>query len=202
MERQSADIRDILAFQAGDEQAFQRLFARYQKPICNYLFRFLGNFSIAEELTQEVFVRVCRSAQTYSPQAAFRNWIYRIATNVAKNEVRKREYSTRKASLEFSSSHGDGRTEEKYSDPGAETPEYIIVAKHLEREIQDILNRLPGKQKTALLLCRHHGFSYREIAEIMDLRQGAVKSLIHRATETLRRDLKPYIDPDPCKTEI
>ena len=194
MGKQEEDIRDILAFQAGDDQAFQRLFERYRRPIMNYLYRFFWNRAIAEELTQEVFLRVCKAAERYEPRTAFRNWIYQIAANVARNEVRKHEYAVKKQPLAGPVNPEEHRPEEIHRDPCADTPEKLVSAQRLEEEIQRVLVRLPDKQRTALLLCRHHGFSYREIAEIMQLRQGAVKSLIHRATETLRKRLRPHLE--------
>lgn len=197
MGRQEEDIRDMLAFQAGDDQAFQRLFERYRQPIVNYLYRFFWNRAVAEELAQEVFLRVCRGAKRYEPRTAFRNWIYQIATNVARNEVRKREYSVKKEPLSGPVNRQENQREEIHPDPRADTPERMARAQQLEEEIQRALIGLPDKQRTALLLCRQHGFAYREIAEIMRLRQGAVKSLIHRATETLRRRLSHHLDREP-----
>ncbi len=197
MDRLSEDIQDMLAFQAGDEQAFQRLFERYKGPIRNYLYRFMGNLPVAEELTQEVFINVCRAAKTYEARTAFRYWIYRIATNVARNEVRRREYSVRKVPFGLPGSKENGHMMEKYPEPGGDSPEKNLQAKRLEGAIQEVMERLSEKQKTALLLCRQNGFSYREIGKIMNLRQGAVKSLIHRGTEVLRNALAPYLEPGP-----
>ncbi len=190
MGRQEDDIRDMLAFQAGDEQAFHRIFEHYRRPILNYLYRFFWNRAIAEELTQEVFLRICRAAKTYEPRTAFRNWLYQIATNVARNEARKHEYSIRKEPLAGPSPLGEnGWREGLHADHRADTPEREALARQLEEKIQGVLLRLPEKQRTAMLLCRHHGFAYKEIAQVMQLRPGAVKSLIHRATETMRKHL-------------
>ena len=190
------DIQAMLAFQGGDEKGFEVLYERYSRPILNYLYRFTWDRSVAEELTQEVFLRVCRAARTYEPRTAFRSWLYQIATNVGRNEVRKPAYSVRQDSLDSNSrmrTEGPGPTQ---PDPASECPEEMAIARRLEQDIQRILMRLPERQRAALILCRHHGFSYQEIAAIMGLREGAVKSLIHRATETLRKGLGAYLDSD------
>ena len=196
------DIQAMLAFQRGDEKGFQVLYERYSRPILNYLYRFTWNRSVAEELTQEVFLRVCRAARTYEPRNSFRSWLYQIATNVGRNEVRRPVYSVRQDSLESSfRMPGTDRPAETQRDPASDGPEDMAAARRLEQDIQGILMRLPERQRSALLLCRHHGFSYHETAAIMGLREGAVKSLIHRATETLRKGLSAYLDSDSDEGE-
>jgi RNA polymerase sigma-70 factor (ECF subfamily) len=187
------DTQDMLAFQRGDEQGFRGLFQRYSGPLVHYLVRFTGNRAVAEELMQETFLRVCRAARTYEPRTAFRTWLYQIATNVARNEVRKREYSVRKeplgpaVSTRQTSSAGSPNHRDGWS------PEGLAGARQIESVVQQALTHMPERQRAALLLSRHHGFSYREIAQAMGLRVGAVKSLIHRATETLRKHVDPHV---------
>ena len=188
------DIEDMLAFQQGNEEGFHRLFQRYSKPIINYLYRFTWDRSVAEDLTQEVFLRICRAAKTYEPKTSFRTWLYTIATNVARNEFRRQEHTVRHESLSAPLYEDRMIHQEDRMDPTAETPEGMAIGRQLEEHIQRALSMLPERQRTALLLCRHHTFSYQEVADIMNLRVGAVKSLIHRATETLRRELAPYLD--------
>jgi RNA polymerase sigma-70 factor (ECF subfamily) len=193
------DIQDMLSFQRGDEQGFRRLFLRYSGPVSHYLFRFTGNHAQAEELMQETFLRVCRAACTYEPRTTFRTWLYQIATNVGRNEVRRREYSVRKEPLGDLASEcwdpcGGGR-----NNPDGGCPEGMAEARETEQIIQGALGRMPEKQRAALLLSRHHGLSYREISHVMGLREGAVKSLIHRATETLHKHLTPYLRAFPAR---
>jgi RNA polymerase sigma-70 factor (ECF subfamily) len=195
------DIQDMLSFQRGEEQGFHRLFMRYRGPLAHYLFRFTGDRAVAEELVQETFLRLCRGARTYEPRTAFRTWLYQIATNVARNEVRKREYSVRKEDLAEWATRKQGRADNGRSPPHAGSPESMAVAKQMEEIVQRTLVGMPEKQRAALLLSRHHGLSYQEIAEAMGLRVGAVKSLIHRATETLRRHLSPYLQDLPPEEE-
>lgn len=184
------DLQDMRAFQEGDPDGFRRLFERYANPLLCYLTRITGNRSVAEELVQEVFLRVCRAAPAYEPRTVFRAWLYTIATNVARNEIRKREYTVRILPLHERSASPDrgraataGRAEQG-------SPEEMAGARKLEEIIQEGLCRLPDKQRTALILSRHHGFSYDEIAGVLGLRLGAVKSLIHRATRSMQRHLE------------
>jgi RNA polymerase sigma-70 factor (ECF subfamily) len=186
------DIQDMLAFQRGDEQGFRRLFQRYNGPLVHYLYRFSGNRAVAEELMQEAFLRVCRAARTYEPRTAFRTWLYQIATNVAKNEIRRREYSVRKEPLTPLTFRRKNRLGGGSNDSDMESPEGMLEARQVEEIIQQALQQMPEKQRVALLLSRHHGLAYREIAQAMGLRVGAVKSLIHRGTETLRKHLDPH----------
>ncbi len=196
------DLEDMLAFQGGDEEGFQRLFRRYSGPLLHYLCRYTSNRSVAEELVQEVFLRVCRAAGTYEPRTAFRTWLYRIATNVAKNEIRRREYAVKKEPLDalnlWRSSRrlGGGGVE-----GGAASPEDLTGARQMEEAIQAILREMPERQRAALLLCRHQGLSYREIADVMGLRVGAVKSLIHRAMQTLKIRLDAWSGTAACGKE-
>jgi len=193
------DIHDMLCFQRGDEQGFQRLFLRYRGPLVHYLFRFTGDRAVAEELVQETFLRLCRGARTYEPKTAFRTWLYQIATNVARNEVRRREYSVRKEPLTALTSLRQGRARSGGNHPDPGSPEGMAEARQTEEIVQIALGRMPEKQRAALLLSRHHGLSYQEIAGAMGLRVGAVKSLIHRATMTLRRYLDPYLETLPLE---
>ena len=162
----------------------------------HYLYRLLWNRSIAEELTQEVFLRVFRAANTYKPKTSFRTWIFQIATNLARNERRRAEYSVQRIPLSANARRWDEARQEERHDPTAEDPEVMTEARRMEEMVQQILSELPERQRAALILCRVHGMPYREIAEILQLRVGAVKSLIHRATVTLRRGVAPFIPGD------
>ncbi len=195
------DIQDMLSFQRGDEQGFHRLFLRYRGPLVHYLFRFTGNRAVSEELMQETFLRLCRGAPTYEPRTAFRTWLYQIATNVARNEVRRREYSVRKEPLTALTSRRQNRGRDRENGGDLGSPEGMAEARQTEEIVQSALGRMPEKQRAALLLSRHHGLSYQEIAGAMGLRVGAVKSLIHRATGTLRKHLDPYLQELPPEEE-
>jgi len=195
------DIQDMLAFQRGDEQGFHNLFQRYSGPLVHYLVRFTGNRAVAEELMQEAFLRVCRASATYEPRTAFRTWLYKIATNVARNEMRRREYSVRKEPLSPMHPTTQNPAIGGRNNPGAWSPEGVAEAREIETDVQRILSRMPERQRAALLLSRHHGLAYREIAQAMGLRVGAVKSLIHRATETLRQHLEPHVQNLPKEGE-
>ncbi len=193
------DLQDMRAFQKGDAEGFRRLFHRYSNPLLNYLSRITGNRAVAEELVQEVFLRVSRAAGSYEPRTAFRTWLYTIATNVARNEVRKREYSVKMEPIHTRPDPAGSGSSGLAGQPETGSPEELAGARKLEEIIQQGLSELPEKQRTALLLSRHHGFSYEEIAGVMNLRLGAVKSLIHRATRNLRGHLESYDEILPRK---
>lgn len=195
------DIQDMLSFQRGDEQGFHRLFLRYSGPLVHYLFRFTGSRALAEELMQETFLRLCRAADRYEPRTAFRTWLYQIATNVGRNEVRRREYAVKKEPLTAWTSQRQDLGEGGRNHPNGACPEGMAEARQTEAVVQKVLGGMPEKQRAALLLSRHHGLSYQEIAQVMGLRVGAVKSLIHRATETLRTNLSPYLQAFPAEEE-
>ena len=150
---------------------------------------------------QETFLRLCRGAPTYEPRTAFRTWLYQIATNVARNEVRRREYSVRKEPLTALTSRRQNRGRDRENGGDLGSPEGMAEARQTEEIVQSALGRMPEKQRAALLLSRHHGLSYQEIAGAMGLRVGAVKSLIHRATGTLRKHLDPYLQELPPEEE-
>jgi RNA polymerase sigma-70 factor (ECF subfamily) len=138
----------------------------------------------AEELAQDVFVKLHQAADRYRATARFRTFLYRIASNHCLNELRRGEYGARRAAAEP-------------ADPdalpsGAATPEEAARGAALERAVGELLARLPEKQRAALVLCRLEGLSYEEIAEVLDTSVSAVKSLVHRATVAAADALAPW----------
>lgn len=171
------DVRTMLAFRAGDASAFDALFARWAAPLLRYLRRMVRDAGVAEELVQEVFLRVHRSRERYSPDAKFSTWLYRIATNVALNEIRR----PRNRSPHDSA---DAEGAAPLRDASAATDERVHarrVAERVERELAG----LPDKQRAALCLAVVEGHSYAEVADMLDVTESAVKSLVHRARSSL-----------------
>jgi RNA polymerase sigma-70 factor (ECF subfamily) len=182
------DATLMLAFQRGDEAAFRALFERHARAMVNFCHHFVRDAARAEELAQDVFVKLYQAAPRYRPTARFKTFLYRIASNHCLNEVRRGEYAAGAA--------GAGRREEP-PDPdalpsGDAGPEAAAVGAALERAVGVLLGDLPEKQRAALVLCRLEGLSYEEIATVLGTSVPAVKSLVHRATVSAAAALAPF----------
>jgi RNA polymerase sigma-70 factor (ECF subfamily) len=171
------DARLMLAFGRGDAAAFEALFRRWSGPLLRYLERMLRDRASAEELVQEVFLRVHRARDRYAPEARFSTWLYRIATNLALNELRRPRQRAPHRSTDDEAS-----PELEAPAPGADD---VVDARRLGRAAADELAALPEKQRAALCLTAVEGLSYAEVAEALDVTDKAVKSLVHRARSTL-----------------
>ena len=199
--QQMASGRELmLAFKAGDLSVFDDIVYRYQKPVQNFLRRYLRDQNRMEDLTQEVFIRVYKSRERYEPRAKFRTWLFTIATRLALNEIRairrrRRVFSEIPDEPEIDSP-SPFRTAEDYreTNPGEQTEK-----KELEGLLDRLIEELPPNQKAAILLSRMEKLSYKEIAEVLDLSVMAVKSLLMRGREALRCRLKPYFEGKPMQ---
>ena len=175
---------------AGDKHAFEALLYRYQQSIINFIFRFLGDRSEAEDLTQEVFLSVWKSAGTYKPKAKFTTWLYRIAVNLCIN--RQRSLRIRKW---FTASNPDSRPQApngtSVADMGVtrRTPEDDLLQLELSQQMRKALAGLPTSQRLAVILKLYDELSYHEIAQILGRSVSAVDSLLVRAKKKLRKDL-------------
>jgi RNA polymerase sigma-70 factor (ECF subfamily) len=186
------DVKSMLAFQKGDNQAFETLFRKYSRPLVNFACRLIGNRGRAEEIVQEVFLEVHRARSTYLPQAKFSTWVYRISTNRCLNELRRPE--RRLVATDYRDSGGE-EGDRAALEPVADGPDALrnLEVKRLQDAVAGAVLSLPVQQRTAVILCRYHTMAYREAAEAMETTESAVKSLIHRATVTLRDRLKSYL---------
>ena len=189
---QDLDAQLMLRFKDGDTEAFDRLFVKHTRGIVNFAYRFVRNREIAEELAQEVFLKVYENAAGYRVQARFTSWLYKIATNVCLNEIRKPQFRVRHQSIHASLSD-DGSDEDRKLEFGtAAAPDKIFEQKDLSRIIGQALSQIPEKQRIAFILNKYQELSYSEVADVMDSSEKAVKSLIHRAKEALAERLKPF----------
>jgi RNA polymerase sigma-70 factor (ECF subfamily) len=186
------DVRLMLAVQAGDESAFRSLFRRYSGRILAYVGRMVGHGARAEELTQDVFIQVFRFRQRYRPESRLSTWIFRIATNVCLNELRRPEHRLR-VDLWAPESSGDEAREVQRADPDALSPEDVAAASELGRALGREIEALPPKQRAALVLARVDGLPYKDVAEVLGCTEGAVKALIFRATQGLKERLKDLL---------
>lgn len=187
------DVQLMLRFRAGDEGAFRELFEKHSRAIVNFAYNFVGNRSRAEELAQDVFLQVYRAGARYEANARFTTWLYRIATNACLNEVRRPERRYRTRPLEHEPDDPGERAEISLPDPTALPGESALAGRELEARIREVLDTLPDNQRAALVLSRVDGLSYREVADALECSESAVKSLVFRATATLRRELEDYL---------
>ncbi len=175
---------------AGDKHAFETLVGRHQRPVLNFIFRFLGDAAEAEDLTQEVFLRVWKSAGTYRPDAKFTTWLYRIAANLCINKQRALHIKKWLAGSQF---YKPNRNSEEINIPaeGAEptTAEDHLIISEQAQLLLNALNNLPANQRLAIVLNIYHEMSYHEISKIMDRSVSAVDSLLIRAKKNLRKKL-------------
>ncbi|MGH7965621.1 MAG: RNA polymerase sigma factor [Candidatus Binatia bacterium] len=188
------DVQFMLRFQKGDMEAFQQLFQKYSPSVVNFAFHFLGTRGRAEEIAQEVFLQVYRWQKRYEPKAKFSTWLFKIANNHCLNEVRRGEYKVSRESLDpIISSDGEER-ERDFPDTNPDEGEESVAVKEAAERIEKTLQRLPENQRAALMLSRLEGMSYQEVAEVIGCTEKAVKSLVFRATQSLKEGLKDILD--------
>jgi len=186
------DAEVMLRVKAGDDAAFDYLVQKYRRPMLNFMFRMSHNAAAAEDLAQEVFLRVYRSRASYEASAKFTTWLYRIATNLAVNHAR----DTR---------HDRPENIVSLDEPDEETGSTMDVADRTPTVEQDMLRRerlaairqrvqgLPERQRLAVIMHKYQQMDYKQIAEVLKLSESATKSLLFRAYETLREQLKEFI---------
>jgi RNA polymerase sigma-70 factor (ECF subfamily) len=190
------DATLMVAFQRGDESAFRALFEKYGRSMVGYCNHFVRDPARAEELAQDVFLNLHRSAARYRPSARFKTFLYRIASNLCLNELRRAEHGLR-AERERATPGVDDETTDLEALPGdVATPEQMAVGSALEKAFGQLLAKLPEKQRAALVMARLEGLSYEEIAEILGTTVAAVKSLVHRATMAAATALAPFTGGD------
>ena len=188
------DVQLMLDVKAGDEASFELLLHRYRTPLVNFLYRMVRSREQAEDLAQEVFLRVYRAREDYVPSAKFTTWLFRIATNLALNSVRDTRYHKLEVSIDApitDAEDGDERT--------LDIPEkHPNIEQHLVEDagrkmIRRAIDKLPEKQRAAVLLHKYQGLDYAEIAKILACSESALKSLLFRAYESLRVELAPLV---------
>jgi RNA polymerase sigma-70 factor (ECF subfamily) len=182
-----SDYEIVLRAQAGSEAAYRELLGRYQRPVFSLIYRMVRDREQAEDLAQETFVRVFNHIGRYDPQFKFSSWIFKIATNLTIDAMRKKDVPT--VSIDGSryaqtSDEIEATTITVASDD--ENPEELLLARELGGEIERAIARLRPEYRSAILLRHVEGHAYEEIAEIMALPLGTVKTYIHRARNELR----------------
>ena len=184
---QYTDEELIATFQNGNEQAYIELVRRYRNRLMTFVFRFLGDMDLSEDIVQDTMVKVYTHKHYYKEIAKFSTWIYTIAGNFAKTELRKRK--RRKVTL-LSQMNSDDR---KYEIPSTELKsEDIVQGEYAERDIQKAILQLPLHFRTVVILRDIQELSYEEISKIVNVPLGTVKSRINRARLQLQQTLKEY----------
>ena len=186
------DAALMLRVREGDRDAFEALVEKYKQPVMNLVYRTLPDATEAEDLAQHVFLQVYKSAHRYEVSAKFSTWIFTIARNLCLNEIRRRSRHPAD-SLDEPSSENEDQPMRQIEDARTFSPPDALLQDELERMVEMALAQLPEKQRTALLLCRQQELSYEEMADVLGCSLSATKSLIHRARETLKQQLKPYL---------
>lgn len=181
------DSQYMLQFKNGNQDGFRILFTKYTKKIVNFCYRFCGDREMAEELAQEVFLRVYKAAPRYEPNAHFSTWLFRIATNVCLNETRKYQYRVLTETMDNHIQTDSGKIKQEIEDPKNLHPQDLMEKRKNDILLEKAMKSMPEKQRTALLLKVYHNFSYKEIGKQMKYSESAVKSMIHRARETLMK---------------
>ncbi|MCL6520363.1 MAG: sigma-70 family RNA polymerase sigma factor [Armatimonadetes bacterium] len=177
-------------FQAGDSSAMEELFARFQKPLFNFFFRMVGRRETAEDLVQETFLKVCRFGQTFrGSDAKFTTWLFSIAGNQCRDYLRhraRRPETMLDDNIELN--HSDNQIG-PYSATGNSSVENHLIRVELRNAIEEAINTLPEKERTAIILREYHDMEYKEIADVLGCPIGSVKVLIFRARQKLKERL-------------
>jgi RNA polymerase sigma-70 factor (ECF subfamily) len=179
------DAELMLRVREGDTESFALLLERHRAPVIHFLYRMVQNQSVAEELAQEVFLRVYRSRANYEPTAKFTTWLFRIASHLALNWIRDRRHEKGQESLDAEVKDGMARQvpDRKMS------AEQSMVRETRFEEIRKAIAALPDKQRSAVLMHKYEEMEYSQIAAVLECSESAVKSLLFRAYESLRARL-------------
>lgn len=193
-----ADQILMARFQGGDEGAFEVLVHKYQGLVLSLARRYLGSRSPGiEDVAQQVFIRVFRSKMTYEPKAKVKTWLYSVTVNTCLNEIRRLRAEKNRRVSAFTAVFGDAAGEDAgpvLEDAGSPAPSSGMELGEVAAEVRAAVDALPQQQRLALVLSRFHGCSYEEVADAMGATVPAVKSLLTRARENLRKRLAPYVE--------
>ena len=187
------DSAVVAAFLGGEERAFQELVDRYQTRLLNFVYRTIGDREKAEDLVQEVFIRVYRHLHRFDASKKFSTWIYTIASNLAKNELRNR---SRNPLVLFQAIKKNWQDEDRplqFEDTNSR-PDDLYRKRHLRELVEESVAQLPAHHREVFVLRELEGKSYEEIAEITDCNLGTVKSRLNRARNAFAGIIEPWVD--------
>jgi RNA polymerase sigma-70 factor, ECF subfamily len=187
-----SDAEVMLRAKAGDPSAFEYLVQKYRRPMVSFMYRMARNAAAAEDLAQEVFLRVYRSRESYEASAKFTTWLYRIATNLAVNHTRDTRHERPEVQVSLDEPDEESGTTLELPD-GALNAEQAMVRRERMLAIRKKVEALPEQQRLAVIMHKYQQMDYRQIAEVLKKSESATKSLLFRAYETLREQLKDFI---------
>jgi len=187
-----SDAEVMLRVKAGDEPAFDYLVQKYRRPMVSFMYRMAHNAAAAEDLAQEVFLRVYRSRGSYEASAKFTTWLYRIATNLAVNHARDTRHERPENMASLDEADEETGTTMDVADTSPNVEEKLVKQERLKAIRQKVEN-LPERQRQAVLMHKYQQMDYKQIGEVLNLSESATKSLLFRAYETLREQLKEFI---------
>jgi RNA polymerase sigma-70 factor (ECF subfamily) len=186
------DAEVMLRVKTGDQSAFDYLVQKYRRPLVSFMYRMARNAAVAEDLAQEVFLRVYRSRETYEASAKFTTWLYRIATNLAVNHARDTRHERPEVQVSLDEPDEESGTTLDVADNKI-TAEQALLRRERLLAIRAKVEALPERQKMAVIMHKYQQMDYKQISEVLKLSESATKSLLFRAYETLREQLKEFI---------
>jgi RNA polymerase sigma-70 factor (ECF subfamily) len=188
----SSDAAIMLRVAEGDEAGFNYLAQKYHRPMIHFLYRMVGNHAVAEELAQEVFLRVYRARSSYRAEARFTTWLYRIATNLAVNHARDTKHERTAQTVYLDAPDEETGTTPDLADDDPSAEEQLLRDERMAA-IRKHVMALPERQRMAVLMHKYQGMDYRQIGDVLKLSESATKSLLFRAYQTLREKLKDFV---------
>ena len=189
---QLSDAEVMLRVAQGDDTAFDYLVEKFRRPIVSFMYRTTHNQATAEELAQEVFLRVYRSRESYEASAKFTTWLYRIATNLAVNNARDTKHERAENQVSIDEPDEESGTTMDVADTRMTVEQQMLRSERLAA-IRKVVEGLPERQRMAVLMHKYQNMDYKEIAAVLKLSESATKSLLFRAYESLRESLKQFL---------
>jgi RNA polymerase sigma-70 factor, ECF subfamily len=186
------DAEVMLRVKAGDQSAFDYLVQKYRRPLVSFMYRMARNTTVAEDLAQEVFLRVYRSRQTYEASAKFTTWLYRIATNLAVNHARDTRHERPEVTVSLDEPDEETGSTMDLADSKISAEEALLRRERMQA-IRSKVEALPERQRLAIIMHKYQQLDYKQISEVLKLSESATKSLLFRAYETLREQLKEFL---------
>jgi len=177
----------------GDDAAFELILERYRKRIFGIIYRYIQDRTQAEDLSQEVFIRIYKARHTYEPTAKFSTWVYAITSNLCLNEIRKQKTAGKVFSLHDVTKSGERERMNGMANGKAVDPSEQIEKEEVAAQVRKVISELPDQQRMAVILRRFEDMSYQEIAKAMKQSVSAVKSLLSRARENIRIKMAPFL---------
>jgi RNA polymerase sigma-70 factor (ECF subfamily) len=188
---QLTDAEIMVRVGEGDDSGFNILIEKYRKQIVHFMFRMTRNQAVAEELAQEVFLRVYRSRGTYRAEAKFSTWLYRIATNLGVNHARDNKYERSAQNVYLDQPDPETGTTPDVADSTLSVEQELVREERMNA-IRKHVMALPERQRSAVLMHKYQEMDYKEIGKVLKLSESATKSLLFRAYQTLRENLKDF----------